>query len=70
MELSKEVHGLLDRIKKLSNTQKIFRDDTCKVDIINTKYSDEIEYLPEDIIPLDEFDTSNRETWFVKILKT
>lgn len=65
MELSKEVHGLLDRIKRLSNAQKTPVNVPYPYDNMNTTYStlEEIDFTPEDIIQLDNFDVSNRETW-------
>lgn len=65
MELSKEVHGLLDRIKRLSNAQKPNVNDTYQLDNMDSSYSSqpEIEFTPDDIIGLDDFDISDRETW-------
>lgn len=63
MELSKEVHGLLDRIKRLSNAQKT---PVNSYPYDNTKTfppSEEIDFNPEDILTLDDFDVSDRETW-------
>lgn len=69
MELSKEVHGLLDRIKRLSNAQKQTVNETYPYDCINTTYSvlEDIEYTPDDIIPLEELDLSDKETWYVPL---
>lgn len=63
MELSKEVHGLLDRIKKLSDAQNTStKYEPYQPDKIN-KTQDDIEFSFDDIISLDNFDTSDRETW-------
>lgn len=67
MELSKEVHGLLDRIKRLSNAQNINVNHDATYDSINRTYctldEPEVEFSNEELIPLENFDVSNRETW-------
>lgn len=66
MELSKEVHGLLDRIKRLSNAQKPKTEDAYSSDM-HTTYStlEDIDYTPDDLIPVEDLDLSDKETWFV-----
>lgn len=64
MELSKEVHGLLDRIKRLSNAQKPLEDFSYNFDM-KTSYStlDDIDFNSDELIPIENIDFTDKETW-------
>lgn len=79
MELSREVHTLLERIKKLSqHTQKNEKNETnsnthynlpMKISHLNINSSvntiEDVQFSTDDLINVDSMDFSDNERWFV-----
>lgn len=74
MELSKEVHGLLDRIKRMSQQSQNNENISDMRGAINTSYTErnldtsmssfsESMYEYEDLIPVENMDFSDDERW-------